>query len=166
MHGKKRWRENIKTYKNTNDNDPWLKLMGQKATIPDLYEWRHRTRVMELMMSDAHPLREHIRRVLASEEQRAHDDARALLRSQELTGAAASLDIAWPPNNDVRLVIGKPSRELLGMEFTEEETTTEEEETWSPPPPPGCGPRFRERKDGEGDGNGGGRGMGFEACAC
>ena len=65
---------------------------------------------------DAHPEREHIQRVLASEASQAVHDAKALMRTQELTGAGAILDIKWPPRNAVSLSVGRPGRTMPGME--------------------------------------------------
>ena len=71
-----------KGYRDTNPSDVWLKMLGQKAALPELHAWRHRFRVLEFILREAHPARDHIKRVLDSEEAKARDDATALLRSQ------------------------------------------------------------------------------------
>ena len=71
-----------KVYHDTNPSDVWLKMQGQKANLPDLHAWRHRFRVMEHVLQELHPDRDHIRRVIASEEIKAREDAAALMRSQ------------------------------------------------------------------------------------
>ena len=71
-----------KVFKDTNPSDIWLKMLGQKANLPDLHAWRHRFRVLEHILREQHPERDHIRRVIDSEELKAQDDAAALMRSQ------------------------------------------------------------------------------------
>lgn len=133
--------------------DHWANYQAQKLALPELFEWRHRLRVTELMMKEAHPYRAHITRVLESEEQAARDDATALMRSQEITGAATMLDISWPPQNNFRIWFGRPGRELGGGE--ESESDSETEPLPDSPPPPYCGFRYRDpRMDGDNDGNG------------
>ena len=137
--------------------DPWKVIMTQRASLGQLYGWRHRNRVMEIILTHSHPERDHIRRFLESEETQAQEDAMALMRSQQLTGAAASLDIAWPPTNAVKIVMGRPGRvpNVETEDTDEEETETEAEDS---SPPPYCD-SFRERRDRDedgGTGNGGG----------
>ena len=119
--------------------DPWRTLQAQKAQNPAVFEWRRRVRVMELQMMESHPQREHIRRVLESEEEAAVADARALIRSQELTGAQTSFDISWPPSKAVTVKFGKPGRDR--NEDTETDDTEDENNgrIYGAVPPPNCG---------------------------
>ena len=43
------------------------------------------------------------RRFLDAEAARVRTDAMALVRSQELTGAATSLDFSWPCNHEIKI---------------------------------------------------------------
>ena len=43
------------------------------------------------------------RRYLDAEAARVRTDAMALMRSQELTGAATSLDFSWPCNHEIKI---------------------------------------------------------------
>ena len=43
------------------------------------------------------------RRFLDAEAARVRNDAMALVRSQELTGAATSLDFSWPCNHEIKI---------------------------------------------------------------
>ena len=108
--------------------DQWLAIQQQKAQLPELYMWRHRLRVMEQILMEHHPQREHLKRLFHSELVAAAEDARALMRTRELTGAGALLDISWPPRNQVHLTVGRPSRTIPGMELTSESDTSEEDE--------------------------------------
>ena len=101
------------------EEDQWLKLQQQKAQLPNLHKWRHRVRVLEHVLMDAHPDRDHIKRVLASEEAQAVTDAKALMRTQELTGTGAIMDIKWPPRNAIAMSVGRPGRTIPGMEVRE-----------------------------------------------
>ena len=94
-----------------------------QAQLPELYMWRHRLRVMEQILMEHHPEREHLKRLFQSEMVAAAEDAKALMRTRELTGAGALLDISWPPRNQIHLTVGRPSRIIPGMELTEESTT-------------------------------------------
>ena len=98
------------------EEDQWLTMQQQRAQLPDLHKWRHRIRVLEHVLMDAHPDREHIKRVLASEAHLALEDAKALIRTKEITGAGTMLDFSWPPKNGVRVTLGRPSRAIPGME--------------------------------------------------
>ena len=103
---------------------------------------------------------------MASEEARAQEDARALLRTQELTGAQTQLNNSWPPEDNFRVYFGEPRREMFEEDDGFEpfsETETEPDTPLRSPPPPYCGPgRFRENPDQ--DGNGGpGRPAGIRA---
>ena len=80
------------------------------------------------------------------------EDAKALLRTKELTGAGALLDVEWPPRNEVHLMMGRPSRDIPGMELTEESDTSDEEDPrGNPPPYCSVGPRQRERRHDDDD---------------
>ena len=140
------------------EEDQWLKIQAQKATLPDLHRWRHRLRVLELVLMDAHPERDHIRRVLESEEAQAVSDAKAIMRTQEMTGIGTVADIQWPPRNCMMVAHGIPGRTIPGMEAITE-TDTEDERSPTPDPiQPHCGRgRFRERRrsDHEDDGGAG-----------
>ena len=138
------------------EEDQWLKIQAQKASLPDLYRWRHRLRVLEHVLMDAHPEREHIRRVLASEEAQAVSDAKAIMRTQEMTGVGTVADIQWPPRNCMMVAHGIPGRTIPGMEAITE-TDTEDERSPSPGPQPHCGRRrFRERRRSDRDDGGSG----------
>ena len=123
---------------------------------------------MEIMMAEHHPLREHIRRVLDSEEARAQEDARALLRTQQLTGAQTTLNCSWPPEDNFRVYFGEPRREMFeeedGFDDPGSDTTDYESDTPATPPPPYCGPdRFKENPDQGPDRDGNGRPAGIRA---
>ena len=98
-----------------------------QAQLPELYMWRHRLRVMEQILMEHHPEREHLKRLFQSEMVAAAEDAKALMRTRELTGAGALLDISWPPRNQIHLTVGRPSRIIPGMELTEESDTSDED---------------------------------------
>ena len=141
-------------------NDQWLKVLAQKAAQPDLYSWKHRNRVMEIVLTQAHPDRDHIRRCLDSEETRAQQDAMALLRTEQITGAAASLDTSWPPKDSVRIVMNGPGwAPTRGRDDESSESSEAEADRWSPPPPY-CEAQARRnggRRDDDLGGNGAGR---------
>ena len=40
--------------------DPWHRILHQRAVQPDLYEWRYRLAVTEVMLREMHPQRESI----------------------------------------------------------------------------------------------------------
>ena len=120
-------------------NDPWRMIQAQKAAMPAIHDWRHRMRVAELQMLETHPQREHIRRVLESEEAAAAADAKALVRSQELTGAATSFDISWPPSKSVTVKFGKPGRDLEIDTESEEDEERPRGRYYGAVPPPNCG---------------------------
>ena len=130
--------------------DPWVQLQGVMARFPALFEWLHRVRTTQHLLMSAHPNRDHIRRVVESEELRSVELARSLLRSQEITGAATLLDISWPPANGSMVVLGRPGMFVPGAEMTEDDS---DEEDYRLPPPPHCAPW----RDGRGRGGRGGR---------
>ena len=81
--------------------DPWVSLVRVKMDNPAVTAWRHRMRVQEELVKMTHPQREHIERVLESEERRVRDDARAILRFRHIAGMSTQLDIEWPPRDEV-----------------------------------------------------------------
>ena len=107
--------------------DPWVNLVKMKADNPRIMAWRHRIRVQEEMLRMTHPQREHIDRVLESEQRRVRDDAKAILRFRHIAGMTTKLDVGWPPNNSVTVI--------MDGNGSSEETTSDEEGAWSPPPP-------------------------------
>ena len=144
-------------------DDKWLTVMAQKAAHPEIYGWKHRNRVMEIVLIHSHPERDHIRRCLDSEETRAQEDAMALMRTQQLTGALTSLDTSWPPKVGVRIIMEgagwHPTGEVERREPTSSSDETEEDRRWSPPPPycEANGIRPRPRRDDEDRPGGAGR---------
>ena len=66
------------------DTEGPMEDLARKLANPELYEWRQRLRVTEIQMMEAHPEGTRIKRILASEEQR-----------------ASLLDTSWPPQNTV-----------------------------------------------------------------
>ena len=148
--------------------DPWLGLMSQMANCPSIHAWRHRVRVMEYLMMDIHPDHDHIRRVVDSQERRARDTARALVRTQELSGAATVPDISWPPRDGTMIVMGCPAGTYPGI-GDEPSSESEEEEELDygavPPPPPYCRPFGRGRRGGRRGPGGRGRGRGGRGAA-
>ena len=134
--------------------DPWLGMLELRARHPELFEWLHRVRATQHLLMAAHPSREHIRRVLESEEVRAADLARALLQGQEATGAATYLDISWPPPNSRTgtntIIMGRPGLFVPGAELSDE---SDDEENMGYTPPPAC-----KYWRGQGRGHRGGRG--------
>ena len=136
--------------------DPWLELLGIMARHPEVFEWLHRVRTTQHLLMAAHPNRDHIRRVVESEERRSVELAGSLLRGQEVTGAATILDISWPPTNNTTILMGRPGIFMPGAELTDES----DEETIQPPTPY-CGPRGRGRGGYRGGRGGrGGNGIG------
>ena len=135
--------------------DPWLQLLAIMANHPAIFEWLHRVRTTQHLLMAAHPNREHIQRVVESEERRARDLARSLLQGQEMTGAATLLDISWPPTNGSTVVLGRPGLFMPGADLTDE--TDDEDDDFQLPPPPHCGPWRGGRGRGRG-GRGGRRG--------
>ena len=135
--------------------DAWRIMLSQRANSPAMFEWRRRVRVMELQLLETHPERDHIRRVLESEEAAAVTDAKALIRSQELTGAHTMFDISWPLSKSVTVKFGKPGRDVAD---TESETDEEERKGryYGAVPPPNCG--FYRGFGGRGRGGRGGQG--------
>lgn len=51
----------MKTGKERKTRDPWLSMLAQRASMPDLYEWRYRLAVTQQMLRELHPQRESIR---------------------------------------------------------------------------------------------------------
>ena len=137
--------------------DPWLELMGLMARHPEVFEWLHRVRTTQHLLMMAHPNREHIRRVVQSEEARSADLARSLIQGQEMTGAATMLDIAWPPSrfSSNTIVMGQPGMYVPGAEISEE---SEDEADYYPPPhcAPWRGRGGRGHRGGRGGRGGGG----------
>ena len=109
---------------------------------PSLFEVRHCQRVMEIMMSQLHPLRDHIMRVFASKEAWAQADAQALVRTQQLTVAQMTLDTSWPPVDNFKVYFGDRRREMFEVDddFSSKTETETEPDTPTSPPPPYCGP--------------------------
>ena len=143
--------------------DPWLGLMAQMANSPAIHAWRHRVRVMEYLLMDIHPDHDHIRRVVDSQERRARDTARALVRTQELSGAATVPDISWPPRDGTMIVMGCPVGTYPGINDPADlhsETSEEEEDDYRAAPPPHCRPYGRGRRGGRRGPGGRGRGRG------
>ena len=52
-----------------------------------------------------HPDRDHIRRVIDSQERRARNTTRALIRSGDVSGTAAMPDVSWPPREGTTMVM-------------------------------------------------------------
>ena len=119
--------------------DPWLEMLELRARNPGLFEWLHRVRATQHLLMAAHPSREHIRRVLESEEVRVADLARALLQGQEAPGVATYLDISWPPptsrTGSNTIIMGRPGLFVPGAELSDD---SEEEEPLGNIPPPTC----------------------------
>ena len=70
-------------------------------------------------------MREHIRMVSENEEEAATANTRALIWSQELTGAQTSFNITWPPSRAITVKFSRPGRDLSKETKTDE---TEEDE--------------------------------------
>ena len=141
------------------ERDPWRAHQERMIRHPAIYEWRHRQAVSEIMMMELHPMRDHIRRVLASEQSRAQEDARALIRSQQITGAQTQLNTSWPPVDNFRVYFGEPHREMYEEDddFAQTSDTDSEPDWQRSPPPPYCapaGPRDRGNPDRDEDGRG------------
>ena len=119
--------------------DTWRQLQAQKAALPALHEWRRRVRVAELQLMETHPQRDLIRRVIEGEEAIAVADAKALVRSQELTGAITSFDIAWPPSKSVTIKMGKRGRDLEVSSSDEDDQERPGGRYFGAIPPPNCG---------------------------
>ena len=112
------------------------------AANPELFEWLHRLRTTQYMLTMAHPNREHISRVIQSEETRSRELAESLLRGQEITGVATLLNITWPPVRETTTVLGRPGLFIPGAEFYMEDVDDQDQdEDYLPPPPRHCRPR-------------------------
>ena len=120
-------------------SDTWRQLQAQKVALPALHEWRRRVRVAELQLMETHPQRDLIRRVIEGEEAIAVADAKALVRSQELTGAVTSFDIAWPPSKSVTIKMGKRGRDLEVSSSDEDDQERPGGRYFGAIPPPNCG---------------------------
>ena len=87
--------------------DPWLRLQAPRSEIPHIHAWVNRIRVLEYLLMKTHPDRDHFRKVIDSQERRARDTARALIRSQDVSGTAAMPDVSWPPRGRATLVMDR-----------------------------------------------------------
>ena len=132
--------------------DPWVSLVRVKMDNPAVTAWRHRMRVQEELVKMTHPQREHIERVLESEERRVRDDARAILRFRHIAGMSTQLDIEWPPRDEVTVRMEDGGED----DYSTTSSSSSEEERGRSPPPPYCRDRSHER-GGERRGPGGGR---------
>ena len=122
--------------------DPWQEVLTVMAANPELFEWLHRLRTTQYMLTMAHPNREHISRVIQSEETRSRELAESLLRGQEITGVATLLNITWPPVRETTTVLGRPGLFIPGAEFYMEDVDDQDQdEDYLPPPPRHCRPR-------------------------
>ena len=156
--------------------DNWIRLQGQKALLPALHAWRRRVRVAELQLMETHPERDHIRRVLESEEAAAVAEAQALIRSEELTGIVVTPNINWPlPNAKERAELKNatgflkadalpfPRMEKRRRRDSDEEDS-DEGSFYNAVPPPNCGydrnNGWRGRRGGRG-GQGGAQQLGY-----
>ena len=91
---------------------------------------------------ETHPDRDHIRREIDSQERRARDTLRALIRSGDVSGTAAMLDVSWPAREGTTMVMeGLPELgDLLDTSVSEED----EEDYREVPTPPYCAPEMYE----------------------
>ena len=142
-----------------NIKDPWLQMMQVRSENPALMKWLHRWRVQQELLMSNHHQRDHITRVVESEEQRVRDDAKAISRYRHIAGMMTKLDICWPPMDEVTVTMESnydPYDE--DTEDEEERENRREARRIRTPPPPYCGRRSpsRDRNDRRG-GDGGGQ---------
>ena len=88
-------------------------------------------RVQEELVRRTHPQKDHIERVLESEERRVRDDANAILRYRHIAGMSTQLDIDWPPRDDVTVRMEDRGE----AEYSQTSSSSEDEEVRTPPPP-------------------------------
>ena len=100
-------------------------------------EWRHRIRVFEETLRTSQPkLQDHINQVLDVEQRKVVDDTKAILRYRGIAGMRTTLDISWPPKDQIRVTVDPE-------EDGSETNRDEEEDDQGGHPPTNCRSRPR-----------------------
>ena len=76
-----------------------------RAEIPKIHAWVDRIRVLEYLLMKTHPDHDDSRGVIDSQERRARNTTRALIRSWDVSVTAAMSDVSWPPREGTTMVM-------------------------------------------------------------